>query len=141
MEIPETARLPFDEIVWEIVRQIPHGKVTSYGFIASFIPLPKGVSEPDYIAYRARWVGTAMARSPSGVPWHRVINAQGKLSPRPSGGQNLQRRLLEGEGVKFDAKDRVDMKRYTWSGPSEDWLKQRGLVNPSGGAYSQDKLL
>jgi methylated-DNA-protein-cysteine methyltransferase-like protein len=53
-----------------------------------------------------------MAACPPDVPWQRVINAQGKISPRP--GAQEQRRLLEQEGVIFDAKDRVDLERYGW---------------------------
>ena len=59
--------------------------------------------------------------------WQRVINSQGKVSLRQGEGGELQRALLEGEGVKFDSKDRVDLKVYLWEGPSQDWLIQNGL--------------
>jgi len=58
-----------------------------------------------------------MANCPDDVPWQRVINSQGKISDRP--GAEKQRLLLEQEGVEFDAKDRVDLKKYGWKGPSE----------------------
>jgi methylated-DNA-protein-cysteine methyltransferase-like protein len=59
-----------------------------------------------------------MAACPDDVPWQRVINSQGKISPR-TGGAEKQRLLLEQEGVEFDAKDRVDFKKYGWKGPSD----------------------
>lgn len=115
-EIPQPQRDAFYQAVWRIARMIPPGKVSTYGQIASFIPTPAGISQEDYEAYRARWVGNAMAACPQDVPWQRVINAQGKISTRQSA--SLQRRLLEQEGILFDTKDRVNLKQFGWSGPS-----------------------
>ena len=103
------------EQVWNLVRKIPHGKVAAYGQIALMIPPPNGVEFEAYKAFGPRWVGGAMAACPDDVPWQRVINSQGKISPRP-GGAEKQRQLLEQEGVEFDAKDRVDLKKYGWKG-------------------------
>jgi methylated-DNA-protein-cysteine methyltransferase-like protein len=129
-DIPEQVRQQFNETVWEIVRQIPAGKVANYGQIAALIPAPAGVDDGHYAAYRARWVGTAMSQSPAGVPWQRVINAQGKISLSRGGWQEKQRRLLEAEGVEFDPRDRVDLARFGWPGPPADWLRERGLIVP-----------
>ena len=107
------------EQVWTLVRQIPRGKVAAYGQIALMIPPPMGLDFEAYKAFSPRWVGGAMAACPDDVPWQRVINSQGKISPRP-GGAEKQRQLLEQEGVEFDAKDRVDFKKYGWQGPNED---------------------
>ena len=106
------------EQVWYLVRQIPRGKVAAYGQIALMIPPPMGVDFESYKAFSPRWVGGAMAACPDDVPWQRVINSQAKISPRP-GGAEKQRLLLEQEGVEFDAKDRVDLKKYGWRGSSE----------------------
>jgi len=106
------------EQVWELVRQIPKGKVAAYGQIALMLPPPNGVEIEAYKAFGPRWVGGAMANCPDDVPWQRVINSQGKISPRP-GGAEKQRLLLEQEGVEFDAKDRVDFKKYGWRGLSD----------------------
>jgi methylated-DNA-protein-cysteine methyltransferase related protein len=104
------------EQVWNLVRQIPPGKVASYGQIALLIPPPMGVDFDSYKAFAPRWVGGAMAACPDDVPWQRVINSQGKISERP--GSERQRTLLEEEGVLF-VKDKVDMKKYGWKGPGE----------------------
>ncbi|MBP6180167.1 MAG: MGMT family protein, partial [Anaerolineales bacterium] len=92
------------EQVWNIARQIPVGRVATYGQIAKLIPPPVGVEIEAYAAFAPRWVGGAMAACPDDVPWQRVINSQGKISERP--GAERQRPLLEAEGIIFDAKDR-----------------------------------
>ena len=113
------------EQVWNLVRQIPPGKVASYGQIALLIPPPIGVDFDSYKAFGPRWVGGAMAACPDDVPWQRVINSQGKISARP--GAERQRELLEEEGVEF-VKEKVDMKKYGWKGPDEaDEPKQETL--------------
>lgn len=106
------------EEVWMIVRQIPSGKVATYGQIAKMIPPPNGVDIEAYKAFAPRWVGGAMANCPDDVPWQRVINSKGEISERD--GAERQRQLLEQEGVKFDAKNRIDLKIFGWSGNQED---------------------
>jgi len=110
----------FNQQVWALVRQIPPGKVSTYGQIASFLPPPAGMDPKSYLAFGARWVGGAMAACPQGVPWQRVINSQGKISLRGPAGSENQRQLLEGEGIVFDDHDRVDLKVYAWKGPSKE---------------------
>jgi methylated-DNA-protein-cysteine methyltransferase-like protein len=62
------------------------------------------------------------------VPWQRVINRLGKISPRAGGvGSARQRQLLEAEGVVFDAAGRVDFEQYGWTGPDWEWLEQHGF--------------
>ncbi|MBD3222052.1 methyltransferase [bacterium] len=104
----------FEAEVWDLVRTIPRGRVTTYGRIATLVGTPAGMAVVAYQAYGARWVGGAMSRSPHGVPWWRVINAQGRISVRDLASE--QRRLLEAEGVVFDAHDRVDLARFGWPG-------------------------
>ena len=114
------------EQVWNIVRQIPAGKVAAYGQIAKMIPLPNGVERETYAAFAPRWVGGAMAACPDDVPWQRVINSQGKVSERA--GAEKQRQLLEDEGIVFDAKDRIDLKKYGWSGTNEDDIPKQATM-------------
>ncbi|MBE0697130.1 MAG: MGMT family protein [Anaerolineaceae bacterium] len=128
LELPPKIKEKFYSTVWAIVRLIPPGRVSPYGQIAGFIPCPAEVSPEDYKAYRARWVGNAMSASPQGVPWQRVINAQGKISFRQSGSE--QRRLLMAEGIPFDSHDRIDLKTFGWEGPPADWLRANGLIAP-----------
>ena len=113
----------FNQQVWEIARQIPFGRVASYGQIAKMIPPPIGVEIEAYAAFAPRWVGGAMAACPDDVPWQRVINSQGKISERA--GAEKQRQLLEAEGILFDAKDRIDLKKYGWSGKNEEDIPQQ----------------
>ncbi|MCK6538506.1 MAG: MGMT family protein [Anaerolineales bacterium] len=105
------------EQVWNLVRQIPRGKVASYGQIALMLPSPNGVEFEAYKAFGPRWVGGAMAACPDDVPWQRVINSQGKISERP--GAERQRQLLEEEGIVF-VKDKVDFKKYGWRGAGDE---------------------
>jgi len=90
------------------VRAIPRGRVATYGQVARLAGL----------GGQARRVGYALAARPAGsrVPWQRVVNAAGRISPR-SGDRSveiLQRRLLEREGVRFDAAGRIDLARFRW---------------------------
>jgi methylated-DNA-protein-cysteine methyltransferase-like protein len=102
----------FNNQVWDIARQIPVGKVATYGQIAKLLPTPEGVEEKAYLSLGPRWVGSAMAKCPDDVPWQRVINSKGEISPRP--GAEEQRRLLEAEGVEFNDRGRVDLVRFGW---------------------------
>ncbi|NPV56006.1 MAG: cysteine methyltransferase [Anaerolineae bacterium] len=97
--------------IYRVVRLIPPGKVASYGQVARIVG-----------GCTARMVGYAMAASgpEHQVPWQRVINSQGKISPHGYGyGSAMQRQLLEDEGVTFDAQDRVDFDRFGWNGPGD----------------------
>lgn len=109
----------FNARVWHIVRQIPSGRVTTYGQIAVLLTVPAGMSPRDYQAQSPRWVGAAMAACPEGVPWQRVINARGKISLR-GGNETHQRALLEAEGVEFDERGRVDLSRFGWPALQEN---------------------
>jgi methylated-DNA-protein-cysteine methyltransferase related protein len=94
--------------IYDVVRQIPYGKVATYGQVAELASLPR----------RARLVGYALFRVElnSDVPWHRVINAKGEISESPfrQGGDYLQRSLLEAEGVAFSAEGKINLRQYQW---------------------------
>ncbi len=98
--------------VYAIVACIPPGKVSTYGRIAALTQVPRG----------ARGVGWALAaleswRRPE-VPWWRVINAAGRISNEYNAAQ--QRALLEGEGIIFDERGYIDLRRYLWDGRMAD---------------------
>jgi methylated-DNA-protein-cysteine methyltransferase-like protein len=122
----EGRRRAFDARVYEIIRAIPRGKVMSYGMIGALIPPPAGMDGGAYERVRARWVGYAMSRCPDDVPWHRVVNAEGRVSARPGYGGMKQRALLEGEGVRFNEHGRIRLDDHRWL-PSAAWLAKRGL--------------
>ena len=95
------------EIIWQIVAAIPKGKVATYGQIAKIAGYPS----------HARYVGTILRKLPksSALPWHRVINAQGRISfPVNSEAYIRQQSLLESEGIVF-VESRVSLSRYGWS--------------------------
>lgn len=132
----------YNRIVWEIVRQIPAGRVSTYGQIASMIPPPAGVDPDQYRRLGARWVGSAMRLTPAGegIPWQRVINSAGTISlPRGSAGAEEQRALLEMEGVSFTEGGRVDFRQFGWGGPDADWLTAHALFPPRPLASSEDE--
>jgi methylated-DNA-protein-cysteine methyltransferase related protein len=99
-------RTRFFARVYALVRRIPRGRVTSYGSIARALGMPRG----------ARTVGWALRASADDIPWHRVVNAKGKISWRPTGGYRLQRVLLRREGVRFTRDGRIDLEKYGWRG-------------------------
>ncbi len=95
--------------IYAIVRLIPRGRVATYGQIAALA----GRCTP-------RMAGYAMAAVPfwEDVPWQRVINSRGEVSARQHGeGDAEQRRMLEDEGIIFDARGRVDLRVFGWAGP------------------------
>lgn len=100
------------ETIYNIVRQIPHGQVATYGQVADLANLPG----------RARFVGYALFRvaPDSDVPWHRVINAKGEISESPIryGSDHLQRVLLEEEGIQFSPQGKINLREYRWKAES-----------------------
>jgi methylated-DNA-protein-cysteine methyltransferase-like protein len=111
----------FYQACWEVVREVPPGKVVTYGQVATWLDSPRS----------ARAVGYAMfnvdTRAHPGVPWHRVINAKGEISVggnihRP----DVQRKMLEAEGVTFDEQGRVDLRRVRWEGAAVEKTRWRG---------------
>ena len=102
--------------VWEIVRQIPRGRVASYGQIAKMLPPPAGVNAETYLEFGALWVSGAVAGSPNDVPWQRVVNSKGEITERDGLEARRHKLLLEDEGVVFGVRGRIDMKKYIWSG-------------------------
>jgi methylated-DNA-protein-cysteine methyltransferase-like protein len=99
--------------VYRVVKQIPRGRVLSYGALAKVLRLPGG----------ARSAGRAMAATPSGkgIPWHRVVGERGKILIREPYA-SLQKKLLESEGVKV-VESRVDLKSHLWKLPQKTMVK------------------
>jgi methylated-DNA-protein-cysteine methyltransferase related protein len=94
--------------IYDVIRRIPRGRLATYGQVARIAGF----------AGQARLVGYALSSLPedSGVPWHRVVNAKGRISPRRDGSPfaSIQRHLLEREKVFFDARDSIPLARFRW---------------------------
>jgi methylated-DNA-protein-cysteine methyltransferase-like protein len=101
------------DVVYRVVKQIPRGRVLSYGALAKALRLPGG----------ARSAGRAMAATPSGkgIPWHRVVGERGKILIREPYA-SLQKKLLESEGVTV-IESRVDLKSHLWNPPRKTIVK------------------
>ena len=108
-------------IIYDIVRQIPPGTVATYGQIAELANLPG----------KARLVGYALYRvaPDSDIPWHRVVNAKGTISESPEryGSDQLQRVLLEAEGVQFDRTGKIRLRDYLWTAQMIDNSSRSGI--------------
>jgi methylated-DNA-protein-cysteine methyltransferase-like protein len=115
----ETEKESLYQLIYKVAKQVPSGKVATYGQVAKIVD-----------RCSARQVGYAMAALPkgAGVPWHRIINHKGEISTRRNGrGHSRQRGLLKAESVCFDRQDRIDLERYGWQGPETGWLIENGF--------------
>jgi methylated-DNA-protein-cysteine methyltransferase related protein len=109
----------FFDRVYIVVRQIPYGKVASYGQVAALLGHPQA-------ARTVGWALSALRGSEiADVPWQRVINSAGRISiSRADLSADIQRALLEGEGVVFDERGYVDWKRFGWRGLEPDVIER-----------------
>jgi len=102
----------FFQRVYQLIARVPPGRVVTYGEIARMLGQPSG----------ARAVGWAMRHCGEGLPWHRVVNAQGRLrvTARYPDGKLMQQALLEEEGIVFDAPGRLDVEKYAWTAAGDE---------------------
>lgn len=112
-ELPEVLKLR----IYEVVREVPAGTVASYGDIAAIVG---GGCDARMVGYALNAIPKAGVED---IPWQRIVNAQGGISTRGL----LQRKLLEDEGIDFDAEGRIPLARFRWSGPSADWAAEHGF--------------
>lgn len=116
------------ERIYAVIQRIPLGRVATYGQIAALAGLPG----------HARKVGKALSETPDGLelPWQRVINAKGEVSPRGGLGieEGLQRHLLEEEGVVFDHRGRIDLDHYGWDPDARPLSRARRAKKQEGTA-------
>ena len=97
----------FTETVIHIIKHIPRGKVLTYGSIAALAGSPRGARQVTRILHSSS--------RKHNLPWHRVINSKGKISPRDPVFYEEQLILLESEGIEFGIKDQIDFKKYLWN--------------------------
>lgn len=96
----------FTQKVIKLIGQIPPGQVTTYGMIAAGAGNPSGARQVSRILHSSS--------RKYNLPWHRVINRQGRISLPPGRGFEMQRDLLQSEGVNVCAGGKIDLERYLW---------------------------
>ena len=97
---------PFTQKVKTLIRQIPAGKVASYGLIAALAGNPRAARQVAWILHSCS--------ATDQLPWHRVVNRKGKISLKPFRGYEIQKQRLLQEGVVFDKKDAINLDRFLW---------------------------
>jgi methylated-DNA-protein-cysteine methyltransferase-like protein len=97
----------FSQRVKEIIKKIPRVKVATYGQIAAYAGHPRA-------ARQVVWILNSSSRKDK-LPWHRVVNRKGQISLKPNYGYEIQKMLLQKEGVKFDKNDTIDFDLYLWT--------------------------
>ena len=98
---------PFSRKVKDIIREIPPGKVATYGQIAAYAGNPLAARQVVRVLHTSS--------DKDRLPWHRIINRRGKISLRPGQGYEMQLALLEKEGIEFGPGDIIDLKKYLWN--------------------------
>ncbi|HKK48347.1 MAG TPA: methylated-DNA--[protein]-cysteine S-methyltransferase [Alkalispirochaeta sp.] len=109
--MPAAASRPANSLshrIAHLIRAIPHGTVATYGQIAALAGNPRAARAVVWVLRRGD------AHRP--LPWHRVINARGSISLPRGDGFEVQRALLEDEGISVDSEGRVDLKQHLWTG-------------------------
>ncbi len=103
-----------------VVREIPRGQVATYGQIAWIV----GAATPRMAGYALGGLS-----EDTDVPWQRVVNSSGGISPRgdPLATDRQRKRLIE-EGIQFQPDGRIDLDRYGWAGPDPDWSEAHGFT-------------
>ena len=96
---------PFSERVIEIIQKIPAGKIATYGQIATLAGNNKAARQISRILHSSS--------DKYDLPWHRVINSQGKISLRTGDGLEMQKAMLESEGIQV-INGRIYLKKYQW---------------------------
>jgi len=100
-----------------IIRNIPEGRVLTYGMVAALAGKPRGARQISRILH-------SMSKKYD-LPWHRIVNSKGKISLKQSRGYELQKALLESEGIKFSKTDTIDLKLYSWNISIVDSLQNK----------------
>ncbi len=105
---------PTRQAIYAAVQQIPQGKVATYGQIALLAGIPNGARQVGYAL--AALDGANLIANAQNIPWQRVVNRHGEISYSFSrgGGDDLQRVLLEAEGIEFSSSGTIDMNRWGW---------------------------
>lgn len=99
--------ISFTQRVKDVIKKIPQGKVATYGQVAALAGNPRA-------ARQVVWILNSSSRKDE-LPWHRLVNGKGQISLKRNHGYEIQKKLLQKEGVNFSEKDTINFKRYLWS--------------------------
>ncbi len=115
------AEMKLYDQIYAIIRQIPEGKVATYGQISKIV----GCCSAQMVGFALAALGRQTEATD--VPWQRVVNAKGKISVHGYGfGTNMQHVLLEEEGVVFNLENEIDFERFGWDGVTTSHKNQGG---------------
>ena len=96
----------FSERVKRVLKSVPQGKVATYGQIAAYAGNLRAARQVAWLLHSSS--------NKYNLPWHRIINSNGRISLKPGQGYEIQKVLLEREGVIFDKNDVIDLRKYLW---------------------------
>lgn len=107
------ARQQFTTQIIELIRSVPRGYVSTYGDIARMAGTPQAARQVARILHTCA--------TPEKLPWHRIVNREGRISLKPFQGYEEQKMLLENEGVVFDKTGKINLDQYRWNIQPEGW--------------------
>lgn len=107
---------PFTCSVIDLIKKIPPGRVLTYGCIAARAGDPRAARQVVRILHSSS--------EKHDLPWHRVVNRYGKIAMRSVDGYEIQKILLEKEGIQFDHEDRIDLNRFLWTPEADDLYQE-----------------
>lgn len=99
---------PFSDRVKRIIKSVPRGKVATYGQVAALAGNIRAARQVAWILHSSS--------DKHNLPWHRIINSRGSISLKPLYGFEIQKELLQNEGVVFSENGTIDLSRYLWRG-------------------------
>ncbi len=102
----EDIKKQFSHRVKQLIKTIPHGKVATYGQIATQAGNSRASRQVSWILHSCS--------KKDGLPWHRVINSKGCISLPPEGGYEIQKKMLEIEGIAFKENGSIDLNKFRW---------------------------
>ncbi len=98
--------ISFHDRVVAAIRAVPRGKIATYGQIAAIAGSPRAARQVVRVLHSS-------SRKHK-LPWHRIVNSQGKISLKPGQGYEEQKARLETEGIQFIDDDRIDLAKFQW---------------------------
>jgi len=98
--------MTLSESIIDYLKQIPYGRVASYGQIAALAGNPRAARQV------VRLLHTSTTKH--SLPWHRVVNSKGTISLKPGSGYEIQKSMLENEGIEFTKTGKIDFNRFLW---------------------------